>query len=135
MSAAENTQRVKESYAAFQRGDIASILATLDDNIEWQGVIGTEGVLPQAGVRKGKAAVQEFFKHVAETTDFKSFEPLEFIAEGDQVAVVGRYTARVKPTGKNVESGWVMLFTFKNGKVVKFREYTDSAQLVKAFQI
>jgi hypothetical protein len=134
MSAAQNTQIVKDAYAAFQRGDIAGVLASLDDGIEWQGVIGTEGVLPQAGLRKGKAAVGEFFKLVDQTTEFKTFEPREFIAEGDQVAVVGRYAARIKKTGKDIDSGWAMIFTLRNGKVLRFREYVDSAQLVKAFQ-
>ena len=134
MSEAENTQVVKNAYAAFQRGDIPGVLAVLDDSVEWQPVIGTEGVVPQAGVRHGKSGVGEFFQILGGSTEFTSFEPQEFIAGGDQVAVVGRYKATVKPTGKTVDSGWVMIFTFRNGKVVRFREYTDSAQLVKAYQ-
>src|SRR5262245_40570360 len=66
---------------------------------------------------------------VADTTDFKSFEPQEFVAQGDQVVVIGRYAARMKPSGQSISSGWVMLFTIRNGKVVRFREYTDSAQI------
>jgi ketosteroid isomerase-like protein len=133
MSEAQNTQVVKDAYAAFQRGDIAAILNMLDDNVEWQGVIGTEGVLPQAGVRRGRASVADFFQHVAETTDFTSFEPKEFVAQGDQVVAVGSYTARMKPSGQPVSSSWVMLFTVRNGKVLRFREFTDSAQLVRAY--
>ena len=134
MNEAQNTQVVKNAYAAFQRGDIGGVLATLDDSIEWQGVIGTEGVVPHAGVRRGLTGVGEFFSQVAGGIDFHTFEPQEFIAQGDQVAVVGRYKAQIKTTSKTIESGWVMLFTFKNGKIVRFREYTDSAQLVKAYQ-
>ena len=47
MSEAQNTQLVKDAYAAFQRGDITAILNMLDDAVDWHGVIGTEGVLPQ----------------------------------------------------------------------------------------
>ena len=134
MKEAQNTQVVKNAYAAFQRGDIPAILATLDDSIEWHAVIGTEGVAPHAGLRRGVKAVGEFFSVVGSTLDFQSFEPQEFIAQGDQVAVVGRYKGKVKTTSKTWDAAWVMIFTFKNGKIVRFREYTDSAQLVKAYQ-
>jgi ketosteroid isomerase-like protein len=133
MAEAENTQLVKDAYAAFKRGDIAAILNACDENVEWQGVIGTEGVLPQSGLRRGRAAVAEFFKQVAESTDFKSFEPQEFVAQGNRVVAIGRYSATMKPSGLPYSSNWVMLFTVKNGKVTKFEEYSDSAQLVRAY--
>ena len=134
MAEAANTQLIKEAYAAFQRGDIAAILNSCDDNVEWQGVIGTEGVLPQSGLRRGKAQVGEFFKQVADTTDFKSFEPKEFIAQGDKVVVLGSYAANMKPSGQRYASDWVMVFTVRNGKVTGFREFSDSAQLVRAYK-
>ena len=134
MAEAANTQLIKEAYAAFQRGDIAAILNSCDDNVEWQGVIGTEGVLPQSGLRRGKAQVGEFFKQVADTTDFKSFEPKEFIAQGDKVVVLGSYSAIMKPSEQRYASDWVMVFTVRNGKVTGFREFSDSAQLVRAYK-
>jgi ketosteroid isomerase-like protein len=134
MAEAANTQLIKDAYAAFQRGDIAAILNSCDDNVEWQGVIGTEGVLPQSGLRRGKAQVGEFFKQVADTTDFKSFEPKEFIAQGDKVVVLGSYAANMKPSGQRYASDWVMVFTVRNGKVTGFREFSDSAQLVRAYK-
>ena len=131
---AENTQVVKNAYAAFGSGDIPGLLALVDDNVEWQAVIGTEGILPQAGLRRGKASVGEFFRILGGTAEFQSFEPREFIAQGDQVAVVGHYKGRVKATGKTWDTEWVMIFTIRNGRVVRFREYTDSRQLVAAYQ-
>jgi len=68
MSDAQNIQLVKDAYAAFLRGDINTILGMLDDTIDWHGVIGTEGVLPQAGRRHGRPAVAEFFRQAGEST-------------------------------------------------------------------
>lgn len=133
MAEAENTQLVKDAYAAFQRGDINAILAVLDDNVEWQGVTGTEGVLPQAGLRRGRSAVAEFFSQVASTTDFERFEPREFVAQGDKVVVLGRYAGKAKPSGGRFDTEWVMVFRIAGGRIANFREFTDSAQLVKAF--
>lgn len=133
MSEAQNTQLVRDAYAAFQRGDIHTILDMLDENVEWHGVIGTEGVLPQAGRRRGRAAVAEFFRQVAESTTFEAFEPREFIAQGDQVCVVGYYKGRANTTGETYANDWVMIFQIRNGRVVRFREFTDSAQLVRVY--
>ena len=128
-----NVQVVKSAYAAFQRGDVAAILALVDDNVEWHGVKGGEGVAPHAGLRRGKPAVAEFFQQVGSSLEFTKFEPREFIAQGDQVVAIGDYAAKVKATGRSMASDWVMVFTVRNGKVTRFREWTDSAQLVKAY--
>jgi|SRR5688500_9934585 len=133
MSESRNVQVVKDAYAAFQRGDVNSILALVDDNVDWHAVKGAEGVAPHAGARRGRAAVGEFFSQVAGSTEFTRFEPREFIAQGDQVVAIGEYAAKVKPTGRTVSSDWVMVFTLRDGKVTRFREWTDSAQLVKAY--
>jgi len=133
MSEAQNIQAVKDAYAAFSRGDINAILAMVDDNIEWEGVKGTEGVAPHAGLRRGKAAVGEFFQLVGSTLDFQAFEPREFIAQGDTVVAIGFYKATVKATKKQTASDWAMVFNFRNGKIVRFREFTDSAAIVRAY--
>ena len=102
--------------------------------MQWQGVIGTEGVLPQAGLlRQDRDAVAEFFGLVDATVGFDEFAPAEFIAQGDQVAVVGSYRGRAKTTGQRFETVWTMVFTIRDGKIARFREFTDSAQLVRAF--
>lgn len=134
MSEAGNTQIVQDAYAAFQRGDVNAILAVMDENVEWQGAVGTEGVLPQGGVRRGRAGVAEFFALVNEHTAFEQFEPREFVAQGDVVVATGHYRATMKRSGGKVDSDWVMLFTIRDGRVVRFREFTDSAQVISAYR-
>lgn len=133
MSESRNVQIVKDAYAAFLRGDVAAILALVDDRVEWQAVKGAEGVAPHAGLRIGKAQVGQFFQQVGSTIEFTRFEPREFIADGDQVAVIGDYEGALKTNGTKMKSDWVMVFTIRDGKVVRFREWTDSAQLVRAY--
>jgi ketosteroid isomerase-like protein len=133
MSEAQNTQVVKDAYAAFQRGDINTILGLLDEEIVWQAVKGTEGVVPTAGVRHGRAGVAEFFKQLGEAVAFDAFEPREFVAQGDTVVAIGYYRGKAKPTGRPMSSDWVMVFNFRGAKIARFREFTDSAAIVRAF--
>ena len=133
MSEAENTRVVHDAYAAFGRGDIPALLGYFTDDIQWQPVIGTATHVPFAGARTGKTAVAEFFKQVSETEDFEQFEPREFVAQGDKVVAIGHYRARTRATGRTFDSPFAMVFTFRNGKVAAFREFTDSAAINAAF--
>jgi ketosteroid isomerase-like protein len=133
MSEAQNTRVVQDAYAAFGRGDVPGILATLDDNVVWKAVHGASKHVPTAGERRGKAAVSEFFAVLAQAFQFDRFEPREFIAQSDRVAVVGSYAARTS-TNKRIDSEWVMLFTVRNGRIAEFQEFTNTAMLNAAFE-
>jgi ketosteroid isomerase-like protein len=133
MSDAQNTQTVKDAYAAFLRGDAQATLNMLDDNVQWQAVIGAEGVMKSAGLRKGRAAIGGFFNDVASTVAFDRFEPREYVAQNDVVTALGHYSGKSIETGRAFDQDWVMVFRFTNGKIVGFQEFTDSASLVRAF--
>ena len=134
MSEAQNTKVVQDAYAAFGRGDVAALLGYMTDDVQWQPVIGMSKQVPFSGARKGKAGVAEFFKQVAESEDFELFEPREFIAQGETVVAVGHYRAVTKSTGKTFDSPFVMVFTFRGGKVATFREFSDSAAINAAYE-
>lgn len=132
MQETQNTKVVQDAYAAFGRGDVQGILDRLDDGIVWKGVYGAGKHVPTSGERRGKAQVGEFFKQVAENVNFSRFEPKEFIATGDKVVALGHYTAKT-PIGRTFDSDFAMVFTVRNGKVVEFQEFMDSAAVNAAF--
>jgi ketosteroid isomerase-like protein len=129
---AQNTKVVQDAYAAFLRGDVAGILATLDEQIVWKPVAGAAPYVPTAGERRGKKAVAEFFRQVAESIQFSMFEPREFVAQGDKVVALGHYIGSATGGG-TFESDFVMVFTFRDGRIVGFQELMDSAALNAAF--
>jgi ketosteroid isomerase-like protein len=133
MSEHENTKAVQEAYAAFGRGDVKGILSRLSDDIDWEGVVGAGPNVPTRGHRRGHAQVEQFFKQLAEAADFKQFEPREFVAQGDKVVALGHYEAVAKKTGRAFKSDFVMVFTFRGGKVSRFREYADVVAITAAF--
>ena len=132
MEEARNTAVIQEAYAAFGRGDMQTLLSTLADDIVWMGVYGAGSHVPTAGERRGKAAVAEFFKQVAENVNFSRFEPKEFIATGDKVVALGHDTATT-PMKKNFDSDFAMVFTLRNGQVTRFQEFCNSAAINAAY--
>src|SRR5437763_12673609 len=132
MSEQENTKVVQQIYASFKSGDIQSLLALVADDIQWQ-LPAIENI-PFAGKRQGRAQVAQFFASVADSQDVLAFEPREFTAQGDKVVAQGHYRWRVKATGREFGADWAHVFTIRDGKVVGFHEYTDSAAAAAAYQ-
>ena len=122
----QNIGLVQSGYAAFGRGDIPAFLSLLDANVEWT----TPGMpdLPTAGTRRGPAKVGEFFGILTQLLDFELFEPQAYFADGDRVVVLGTARTRVKGgSGKPLVEDWCHVFTVRNGKIVAFYEYLDTA--------
>lgn len=131
MSEMMNVQIVQQIYAAFGKRDMQALLTLLSNEIDWQ-LLGPPKIA-HAGPHHGRDQVRRFFATVAETLDIQQFAPREFIAQGDKVVALGYYAGRVKVTGREYASEWVHVFTLRDGKVIKFREYTDTANLVAAY--
>lgn len=132
MNEASNIQLVQDGYTKFGSGDIPGLLSLFWEGIRWQ----TPKVenAPFSGDRDGLDAVTEFFSQLIDAEEFTRFEPLEFIAQDDKVVVLGEFKGTVKSTGKSYETEWVHLFHVRDGKIVSFKEFLDSAAMSKAFQ-
>jgi uncharacterized protein len=128
----QNIDLVKAAYADFGSGNIPALLDRMDDGITWE-TPAPAGVIPFGGTWRGKDGVGGFFKALAETLEFTKFEPQEFIASDDAVVALGVYSAIARANGSPIgEEGFAMVFHIRNGKVVTFREYTDTRALVAA---
>ncbi len=124
------TQRI---YADYARGKMETLYAALDPDVEWHAV-GRSSDFPVLGPRRGVAAVREFVDVVAKLVEFSVFSPDEFYATGDNVFVLGHYALTVRKTGRKMASEFSHIFTFREGKLVRFREFLDTAQLADAYR-
>ncbi|MDG4551585.1 MAG: nuclear transport factor 2 family protein [Candidatus Contendobacter sp.] len=131
MNESANIEMVQRLYADFTRGDIPTILAALDPEVEWSNA--GSGNIAYAGMRHGLAQVQEFFATLGASVEIRTFEPREYIAQGDRVAAFGRWTGRVKATGREYASDWAMAWTIRNGRVTAFRSHEDTQAVAAAF--
>ena len=128
-----NIAVVKLLYAAFSRGDVDTIIGTLAPDVEWHSG-GEKQDYPIFGPRKGLVQVREFFRLVSELVDYSEFSLHEFLAQGDKVVVLGYYAMTMRKNGRKAACDWAHLFTLNRGKVIKFRELTDTAQMLEAYR-
>ena len=124
------TETVQIMYAAFGRGDIATLLDHVTDDIEWihRGSLG----LPYMGTFHGKPALLQWFGHVAEYDGIQAFEPREFLAGSDHVTVLGWERTQALPGGGVFETDWVHVMKLRGGKVCQFVGAYDTAAVAKA---
>ena len=130
----QNVQTVQAIYEAFGRGDVPAILGHLADDIAWEQDSPAFG-LPWYKPRQGAAQVPGFFGDLMGNVVLTVFEPLNFLAGGDQVAVVVRIAMEVKTSGRAVaEDLEVHLWTFgAHGKVTRFGHVVDKHAQWAAF--
>lgn len=132
MSEQANLEIMKEAYAAFGRGDIAAVLSVEDPNTELE-IAGPKDI-PWAGSFRGHDGARKYFAAIEAEADFDAFEPHTFLAQGDEVVVLGFEKVRSKRTGRSYENHWVHAFTLAGGKIIRFREYCDTATVAAAFR-
>jgi ketosteroid isomerase-like protein len=133
MGADENIKTIKSMYEAFGRGDVASILGGLSDDVDWATDTASTAA-PWYGVRKGKEAVTKFFEAFGSTMEVEEFTPFSFSANDTEVHAVVRCRAKPRSTGKLVDMNLHHYFVFDGGKVVKYRGTEDTAQVEAALR-
>ena len=132
MSEQENTRLIQTAYDNFNSGNIEGLLAILSGDVDWN-VPDIENV-PFAGRHNGREQVGQFFARMGDEQEAVELEPKEYIAHGDKVVVLGHYSWRVKSTGRSFEGDWAHVFTVRDGEVVRFQEYTDTAAAAAAYR-
>jgi uncharacterized protein len=125
-----NLEIVRRSYEAFERGDLAAVLADLDPEIEWHQAQG----LPHGGLYRGRDEVrQNVFEPLdAEWWSEFSAVPDEILDAGEQLVVLGRYRGTSKRTGKRLDVPFVHVWTLRDERATSFRQFLDTAGWIEA---
>jgi len=127
----QNSKAIEELYAAFGRGDVPFVVAALDPQIQWweaENFIYADKN-PYVGVDE---VLNGVFGRLATEWDGFSAVPNEIVDGGETVVAFGRYGGVYKATGAKVNAQFVHVFYFKNGKISRFQQYTDTAQFKDA---
>jgi ketosteroid isomerase-like protein len=77
---------------------------------------------------RGHAGVQASFERWLEQWDEYSVELLELEDHGDRVLAIVRETGRGRASGADVSAINHAVFTFHDGKVVRYQEFYDEAE-------
>lgn len=132
MSTDANTTLIQGAYADFQRGDIASLLDRLTEDVVWTTPYPPE-IVPHGGCRAGKDGVRSFFEQLARGYEITKFDPREFISSGDYVVALVTIGGHARETGISTVEETAHVFRLRGGKISEFREYADARSVVAAY--
>jgi ketosteroid isomerase-like protein len=109
-----NEDLVRESVAAFGRGDMAALQKTWAEDIRWH--IPGRGLL--AGDYQGVEQVTQLFALLAEVTGgTASVELHDVLANDDHAANL--FTLRGERAGKQLNENVVLIYHFRDGKITE----------------
>lgn len=127
----ENVRLVRSLYEAFGRGDVPAVLAAMDPRIEWNEAEN----FPYADKNPylGPAAIVEgVFARLGGEWDGFEVVLEELLDAGDAVVTTGRYKGVYKKTGARIHAQFAHVWKLRDGRIVGFQQYTDTAQVAKA---
>ena len=121
---------VERAYEAFARGDLDAVVVDMDESIEWQQAQG----LPHGGTYRGLAEVRANVFDPLDRDWWSEFwaVPDEFLEAGDEVVVLGRYRGTAKQTAKQLDVPFVHIWSLREEKAWRFRQFLDTAGWVEA---
>ena len=134
----KNADVVKGVYSAFAAGNVPAVLGAFDAAIQWneaEGFLYADGN-PYAGPM---AVAQGVFQRVVtdagvlvRLSELFAVVPEQFIDGGDAIVVEGRYTGTWKATRAKVDAQFAHVWHIRDGKIVRFQQYTDTRQWADA---
>lgn len=112
-------------YDAFATGDVPGVLGAFDENIAWTEA---EGFM-YAGTFDGPTGVLSgvFMRLATEWEGFAAV-PNKIVDGGDgNVVSIGTYSGKYLKTGKSTKVPFAHEWELKDGKIITFRQHTDTA--------
>ncbi len=118
---------IRSFYDNLSSGNAPGALSLMAPDIEWITMwhYKVDG--------RGPDCVAEglFKPLMAEWSSF-SLVPTEFITEGDTVVSLGEFIGVHATTGKRSEARYAHVWTLRDGKISRFRQYIDTQAIAEA---
>ena len=119
-------------YDAFAEANVDNVLAGMSDDITWNEA--ENFIYADNNPYQGPNAVLEgVFGRIGAEWEYWNLEDKNFNAFGGSgVLVTGRYKAKNKATGKEIDAQFAHVWQLADGKATSFQQYTDTKQVAEA---
>jgi uncharacterized protein len=121
---------IRNVYDAFARGDAASVLGALDASVRWTEADNFPYADRNPYIGPQQVGEGVFGRLMSEWDGFTIH--IESIVDGgDTVVALGRYRATHKASGQPIDAQFAHAWTVRDGKIVRFQQYTDTLQFAR----
>jgi ketosteroid isomerase-like protein len=126
----ENVETVRFAYDALSNSGLDEFIECWADDLDHRGI---RGAPDDPGPIHGRDAMRSYIQDWIETFDDFKIQPLELIDAGEE-RVVGilRIGGRAKLSGVETDQTFGAVFTVRDGKICRGREYATRAETLEA---
>lgn len=125
----ENYKIVSNHYKASAEGNIEKMFENVSPKIVWKEMDG----FPCAGVYHSQSEIVEnVFKVLGRDWTNYRFELEQLIDGGEYIVGIGNYRGKNKKTQKELNVRVSHLWQIKEGKIVRFEQFTDTLLVQQA---
>jgi ketosteroid isomerase-like protein len=117
-------------HRALSERQYADIEALIDDDIDW-AIFGPIDMFPFLGARRGKAAVLDVIKRIADNVRINRFDRESVLLGNEQAASMIRYSLTALDSNKPISLRLAHFVRFRDGRLVSLRALLDTFDLVE----
>jgi ketosteroid isomerase-like protein len=126
-----NVNVIREFYNALAGGDVPTIVEVLDPKVEWR----VPESVPWGGTFHCHDGFREFIRKLFDQPVELNREVLQYLDAGEQVVVRLRQMGKRKGGRTGYDVAEAQVWTVRNGKVVDFEGYFDTAIVLDTLQL
>lgn len=128
----ESARIVGDSLDALAAGGLDAWAEYWDERIEWRAI---EGAPDDVGEMHGRERVRRYFQEWVDLFEEITNVAEELVDLGDgRVLALQRAAGRARLSGAETEMRLAVVYTVRDGRIVRGREYIDRAQALEALR-
>lgn len=133
-----NEEKVAKTwFDSLNKGDFATAMGCLSDDIEWVNISPVEGVsdiIPWIGTARGTKEVMAAFASRDAHITLERFESTGLVVQGDEACGTIHEVSVVKSTDKRFDITFATWLKIKDGKIVRWQSFCDPSAIIAAFR-
>ncbi|GJE44403.1 nuclear transport factor 2 family protein [Methylobacterium soli] len=120
------------TWAETKGGDVQCWMDVLAEEASLTSLADGSPAMRFTAARRSRREILGYLEGLAADWEMIAHDMTEFVAQGDQVVVIGNVAWRNRATGKVARTRKVDLWRFSNGRAVAFEELYDTARTIAA---
>ena len=133
-----DTRTVAEAwFDATTHGRVQEAVALMSEDVEFINYVPVPGYntdMPWIGTAHGPAEVLESFGVFVGTCEVREERLVALAVDGEQAMGVIRERSAARATGLEFEIEFVQWLTVRDGRIVRWKSYTDPSPIVRAIR-
>jgi ketosteroid isomerase-like protein len=117
-------------HRAINERQLEDLDALIDEDVDW-AIHGPVDMFPFLGARRGKAAVLEVIRQIAETIRVQRFDRETIMLGVDQAASMLRYSLSMLDAHRAIKLRLAHFAQFRDGRLCRLRVLVDSLDLME----